>query len=395
VTETSSGTTFDLVIREVRRETAAAASFVLDIAPQDAARFHYLPGQYLTVVLPWQNFEVQRCYSLSSAPLGQEAPTITVKRVNGGRVSNWLIDNLAKGNVLRCIPPLGDFVRPAECSSPVLAFAGGSGITPAISIIKQALIDTTVAVTLVYANRDAAEVIFADELAQLVRTHPDRFVVHHHLDAESGYITVDAVVDVVAKQRDARVFLCGPAPFMGVVENGVLAGGISPDMLHIERFASPIDADRLQAERIAAAANGGAPNSIAVTFRGQRHHLDYVEGQTVLETCKAAGVDVPRSCEDGFCGTCMAVLKYGEPNLGNAQALSASDVTRGRVLTCQLRPASSLPFGVTYDEADFRIRETDGQGTDVPSISAAKVGWVVALLTVGAIAVRLLRDTLV
>ncbi|MFT5434046.1 MAG: 3-ketosteroid 9alpha-monooxygenase subunit B, partial [Myxococcota bacterium] len=221
---------------------------------------------------------------------------------------------------------------------------------------------------------------------------------HHHHDAETGYLTVDAVVDLAAKQPNARVFLCGPAPFMAVVENGVLAGGISPDMLHIERFASPVDPDRLvlgqslgSAKELAAS----PPNTIAVTLHGKRHHLNYLAGQTVLETCKAAGVDVPRSCEDGFCGTCMAVLKYGDPDLGNAQALSPSDIARGRVLTCQLRPASSLPFGVTYDEADFRIRETDGQGTDVPSISVAKVGWVVALLTVGAIAVRLLRDTLV
>jgi 3-ketosteroid 9alpha-monooxygenase subunit B len=376
-----------LRVREIVRETAEASSFVLDVSADQRERFMGRAGQYLTVSIPWDDFRVQRCYSLSSAPGVDDYPTITVKRVQGGRVSNWLLDNVEPGAAIACEPPAGEFVSSGDVSRPLVAFAAGSGITPVMSLIKQALYSTNSTVRLFYANRDADSVIFAAALADLERAYPGRLVITRHLDVDSGYPESEQVSALAATAVDADFYLCGPAPFMAAVEAGLRSVSVDPHRVHIERFASPEDPDRATMK----ATTYEVPRTIAVTLKGMRHHLDYVAGRTVLETCQDNGVEAPRSCEDGYCGTCMAVLKYGDADMGNPKALSDADTARGRVLTCQLRPASGVPFAVTYDEADFRIRENVGRGTDVPLISRYRATLVVALLAVGAMAVRILR----
>jgi ferredoxin len=135
------------------------------------------------------------------------------------------------------------------------------------------------------------------------------------------------------------------------------------------------------------------PQTLSITLSGERHHIPYHPGDTVLEACQRAGVKAPHSCQRGFCGSCRAVLKYGEVDPGNPQprALSEADAANGRILTCQARPSSSIPFGITYDESDFRRRNADGDRTDAPIISAGRVALVVSLLAAGAALVHLLK----
>ena len=186
VTDQMSDDSFELKVVEVVEETADAHSISFEI-PEDAAEhFAYQPGQFLTLAVPCDQTGVAaRCYSLSSSPVGGGPLTITVKRTADGYASNWVCDHLREGDTMRVLPPSGIFT-PASLSADLLLFAGGSGITPVISITRTALQQGTGKIVLFYANRDESSVIFAEELTELAAENPDRLVVVHWLESVQG-----------------------------------------------------------------------------------------------------------------------------------------------------------------------------------------------------------------
>jgi 3-ketosteroid 9alpha-monooxygenase subunit B len=175
-----------LTVTEVIEETHHARSLVFAVADNEQAPLHYLPGQFLTLRVPNESGDaVARCYSLASSPHTDSAPKVTIKRVDGGHGSNWLCDNVTVGQVIEALPPAGAFT-PRTLDADLLLWAGGSGITPVMSILKSALARGTGKVTLVYANRDERSVIFAAELRELMAQHPDRLTVLHWLESVQG-----------------------------------------------------------------------------------------------------------------------------------------------------------------------------------------------------------------
>ena len=230
-----------LLVKQVIRETADAVSLVFDVPAAWAQRFEYRAGQFLTLRIKVGGEEHRRCYSMSSSPHAGEDLRITVKRDRDGVVSNWLNDNVSPGDEIHAAPPAGRFVL-RDSDREVVAFAGGSGVTPVFSLIRSALAGTTRRVRLFYANRGRDSVIFAEALARLVDRHPDRLIVQHHLDEDSG-VVVPTEIDVLPGRRgchrpDADYYICGPAPFMDTVEKTVIGAGVSGDRLHLERFRS-------------------------------------------------------------------------------------------------------------------------------------------------------------
>src|SRR6478752_4021244 len=177
---------FELKVVDVVEETADAHSVSFEVPAGAEDRFAYKPGQFLTLAVPSDQTGVAaRCYSLSSSPVGGGPLTITVKRTVDGYASNWVCDNLREGDAMRVLPPSGIFT-PASLSADLLLFAGGSGITPIISITRTALQQGTGKIVLFYANRDESSVIFAKELTALAAEHPDRLQVVHWLESVQG-----------------------------------------------------------------------------------------------------------------------------------------------------------------------------------------------------------------
>ncbi|GGS26270.1 FAD-binding oxidoreductase [Actinokineospora fastidiosa] len=220
-----------LPVAEVVTETAQASSIVFD------AELDYLPGQYLTLRVPSElTGSVARCYSLSSSPLLGERPQVTVKRAPDGYASNLLCDTACAGAVIEALPPMGVFT-PKSLDADLLLFAGGSGITPILSIVKSALHAGTGRITLVYANRDAESVIFADALAALAAGNA-RLSVTHWLESERGLPSVEQLADLAAPHADADAFTCGPAPFMAAVTDALKELDFPRSRRHVERFAS-------------------------------------------------------------------------------------------------------------------------------------------------------------
>jgi 3-ketosteroid 9alpha-monooxygenase subunit B len=319
-------------VERVVPETADAVTFVLDVSDHPSA-FRYEAGQFVTLRVTLDGEALYRSYSMSSSPVVDDDLRITVKRVPGGRVSNWLIDDIRLGDVLDVSPPSGRFVLAG--AGDVVAFAAGSGITPVFSILKTALRAADRRVRLLYANRDEDTAIFRDELHAIGARHADRFVVQHHRDIDHGFVTPDVVAAFVADAaEDAHHYVCGPAGFIGVVEGALRAGGVG-DRVHVERFSSTDDEPPSPARATAPA------SELTITWNKRTVTVQHRPGTTILQAARAAGLRPPSSCETGSCATCMAAVVEGDVETGHNDVLMADEVADGWVLTCQAVPASA------------------------------------------------------
>ncbi len=310
----------------VVEETPQAKSFLLDL-PE---KWSYRAGQFLTVRVG----EVARCYSLSSSPFTGEQAKITVKRVEGGHGSNWLCDNVAAGSQLELLAPGGVFT-PASLDADLLLFAGGSGITPVISIVKSALRQGNGQIVLVYANRDAGAIIFAAELADLAAAHPQRFRVIHWLDCDHGAPTVEALRELVMPLAGYEVMVCGPDPFMEAVSEAV------DGPVHVERFESLTDnpfVEEPAAERVA---------KLRVAIDGQNYEFDWPVRTKLLDLLLSKGINAPFSCRQANCGACACRVLTGEVKLLNNDILEEEDFADNYILACQALPLTD-EVSVTY-----------------------------------------------
>jgi 3-ketosteroid 9alpha-monooxygenase subunit B len=341
-----------LAVRAVVPETAEARSFVLDVPDDLAPTFSYRAGQFCTFRVSVGGRAHLRCYSMSSSPEAGDPLTVTVKRVPGGAVSNWMIDQLAPGDEVDVTPPAGVFCldEPPGSGDDVVAFAGGSGITPVFSVIKTALASGRRRVRLFYANRGPAAVIFDRPLDRLAAAQPERLEVLHHLDDECGLVSAGEVADFVGPAAAAEYFVCGPQPFMDIVTAVLGDRAVPPGRLRLERFdplpgGTPTGDDRPGGDGV------GVEVGVEVVIRlGRRREVaTHRPGTTILQTARQVGLAPPYSCEAGNCATCMARLVRGTATMHANNALTDEEVADGWVLTCQAVPTS--PLEVVYDDA--------------------------------------------
>ncbi len=327
-----------LEVLEVIKETEDTRTYVLEVPPALEATFGYDSGQFCTFRATVAGQELARCYSMSSSPAIGDPLTVTVKRVPGGTMSNWMIDNLSAGDRIDVLRPAGLFVL-RDCDAPIVAFAGGSGITPVFSIVKSALATTARTVRLVYANRDADAVIFATEIATLGAGSGGRLGVHFHLDVADGFLTPQACADLVGDLTGADFYICGPGPYMDIVEAGLKLIGVTPGQVFIERFAAPDGFSVLEKS---------ATETMLIKHQRQRRSTAYRIGDTILAAARRAGLTPPFSCQAGSCATCMALVESGSATMQVNNALTPEEVEAGWVLTCQAVPTSREVI-VNYD----------------------------------------------
>jgi 3-ketosteroid 9alpha-monooxygenase subunit B len=344
-----------LEISDVIRETADCTSFELTVPVELRELYRYKAGQHLTFELPWEGSKVTRCYSLSSCPDLGEPLKIGVKRVEGGRISNWMNDNLTAGDSIRASAPEGRFVLDPETRSgaPLFLFAGGCGITPIISLLKSALATTKRSITLVYANQDRSSVIYSDEIDRLASQYSERLVVRHHYDSDSGYFTSDSVRRHLHGTDTAEFYICGPGAFMELIEDTLAEAGVHEELVYIERFVSPADPDRMEPNLLDVGPLE-APDKFSLWLNGRSRSVPYVRGKTLLECAQAVGLNPGHSCESGYCGSCMAHVSTGRVHMRTHEALSERDIVRGVALLCQSVPASNDPLELDADSTSFR-----------------------------------------
>ncbi|MBO2447694.1 ferredoxin--NADP reductase [Actinomadura barringtoniae] len=325
-------------VTRIVRETADTSTFVL--APCEGP-FSYRAGQFCTFRVRVNGAELLRSYSMSSAPETDDELMTTVKRVPGGRVSNWLHDNVAEGDEVEVTRPMGVFcLRPAE--GPLLGFCGGSGITPILSLVKSALATTDRPVRLLCADRDRDSAIFLDALDDLIGRHAGRLSVVRHFDDERGLLDADAVRAFVGPDGAADSYLCGPEPFMDLVAEA-LPG---PGRTFAERFGTPAPlppapepssngTDSGSGTDSGGSASGGGTPTTTIVLGKQRVTVRRRPNETLLQSARRAGLAPPFSCEAGNCATCMAKLTEGTATMRVNDALTEEEVAEGYVLTCQ------------------------------------------------------------
>lgn len=354
-----------LEVRDVVTETADASSIVFDVPAEVADHFAFTPGQFLTIGVPSEQTGLAaRCYSICTPP--GEPLTVTVKRTIDGYASNWLADNLSPGDTLRVLPPSGIFT-PKDWSADLLLFAGGSGITPIMSIIRTAMAAHGNRVVLFYANRDEQSVIFASALADLAAAHPDRLQVFHWLESVQGLPSEDQLREFAAAYSTRTSFCCGPAQYMKAVSNALRALDFPRDRRHQEKFVSlggnPFgDVEEVLAAQASVAAADDAdeaeditpvgpsgPVKVEVELDGTEHVFDdWQPGTKLLDFLESKGVKAPYSCREGECSACAIRLISGEVRMLHNDVLDQEDLDEGIRLGCQSVPATEDPVKISY-----------------------------------------------
>ncbi|HQS15698.1 ferredoxin--NADP reductase [Reyranella sp.] len=333
-----------LRIAKIIQETPDARSFVLEIPADLAEKYRYRAGQFLTFRVPHADGAFNRCYSLSSAPETDGLPKVTIKRVAGGKGSNWFHDSVTEGGTLEVLPPAGRFVL-GDGDAPLLLFGGGSGITPMMSLIKSALKQGRRQIRLFYANRDKPSVIFDGEFEALLAAHPGKLEIVHHLDSTQGIIKPEEIVAAMKGYEAGDVYLCGPGPFMKLVEETLFEHGMPHDKVRIERFeASGNDAIPIQPSE----EGDVVPGEITIHFEGKVHKVAYAKGQTILEAARAGGLNPLSSCEEGFCASCAAKTIKGKVMLAKNDIYTPEDLANHWILTCQGH-CFGAEVEITYD----------------------------------------------
>jgi ring-1,2-phenylacetyl-CoA epoxidase subunit PaaE len=350
-----------LKIAEVRRETPDSVSIRFDVPPELKGVFGFKAGQHLTLRTEMNGEDLRRNYSVCVAPHEGEI-RIAVKQTPRGRFSSWANSVLAAGNAIEVLPPMGRFTIPhTDSANPCyVALAGGSGITPVLSILKTVLRENPRArFTLLYGNRDSVSIMFLEELEGLKNRYLDRLEIYHFLENETGEIELfngrldrakcdDILSSLVdAKSADA-FFVCGPGPLMDAAEAALAACGVSPDKIHIERFTTgTVTAEqRAREEELQQKAAG---THLTVTLDGRRLNISFDATRgNILESVQAAGLPAPYACKGGVCTTCRARVLSGKVVMLKNYGLTDEEVAQGYVLTCQAVPATD-EVTISYD----------------------------------------------
>lgn len=352
-----------LTVTEIRRETRDAVVVTLRPRDEDRALFDFTQGQYLTFRREFDGEELRRSYSIC-AGLDEGFLRVGIKRVDGGAFSTWANENLAPGDQIEAMPPMGRFFTPLDASAArhYLAFAGGSGITPVLSIIKTVLArEPKSRVTLVYANRKINTIMFREELEDLKNTYLGRLSIIHVLEQEgqevdlfTGRIDAEKMAHLFRAWIDPAsvdtAFICGPEPMMLAIAASLREHGLSDDQIRFELFASG-QPGRAKARAISAAAiPEGEGVQATITLDGTTRSLTLPrEAQTILEAALAADMDAPYSCKAGVCSTCRCKVLEGEVEMAVNHALEDYEVRAGYILSCQAFPVSAQVV-VSYDE---------------------------------------------
>ncbi len=347
-----------LAIAEVRRETADAVSLRFDVPPALAGDYRFVQGQHLNVRVFLDGEELRRSYSICSAPDDGEL-RIAIKKVPGGRFSTWAVERLKPGDVLDVMTPEGRFFTPLDVRNAkhYVAFAAGSGITPILSLARATLArEPKSRFTLVYGNRRLASTMFLEPLWALKDRYLPRLALYHVFSREVQEIDlfngrIDAakagafLEALIPPESIDEAFVCGPASMIDEVASALAAAGVARAHVHLERFGVPGAAAAAPVDDAEA-----AEARVALLIDGVRREIEFRRGShSILEAGRAAGIDLPFSCQGGMCSTCRARLLEGKVKMAKNYALEPHEVEAGFILTCQSYPLTERVL-ISFDD---------------------------------------------
>jgi ferredoxin-NADP reductase len=342
------------VVRVVR-ETPDAVTLVLE--DPSGAPVTFLPGQFFTVIVTVDGVSLRRAYSASCAPGAEGASrvSLTIKRVEGGKVSHFLNDHMKPGMELEVLGPSGSFTPEPSAGGArhLVLLAGGSGITPLISIARTVLAtEPATSVSLIYGNRREQDILFREALDALARQYEGRFRLRYVLSEPpegwrggvgilNRYVVEDEISALPGMDAGpATWFICGPDRMMGEARAALRSWGVKPERIREERFTQP----HLRAS--APATSVQAPQPVEFHLRGTSRSVTVGPGMSMLEAGIAAGLPLRYSCTMGGCGTCRVKLREGQVAMEEPNCLMPEEREQGQVLACISRPVTPVVVDV-------------------------------------------------
>lgn len=331
-----------LVVKEVEHIAKDAINIVFE-KPEN---FQYEPGQFLTIIKEINGSKIRRAYSLSSTPFLDENPAVTVKRVQGGVMSNYLNDHLQPGEAIEIMNPMGMFTTAYDPGKKrhAIFFGGGSGITPLISIFRTILDqEPNSQVSLIYGNRSEEYIIFNTMLDQLKEKHGSRFNLIHVLENGSGayfgrltHEMIQSICGEIGADNASEFYICGPGPLMDIVTGSLKKSGYPANNIRLESFeASKNDAVETNDA-------GGEESEVTIILDGEEFSLTMKKSQSILDQALDSELDMPYSCQSGLCTACRGRCLEGEVSIDEAEGLSQEELDEGYVLTCIGKPLSDV-----------------------------------------------------
>jgi len=347
-----------LKVKDIRRETTDAVSVAFEVPTALQIAYQYKQGQYVTLKLTIGGEEIRRSYSICTSPYTEKELRVAIKEVTGGKASTFINKSLKVGDMIEVMTPMGSFnsILSGNNKKKYVLFAGGSGITPMMSILKSILhIEKQSQITLIYANRDENSVIFKTELDKIAVDNASNFKMINVYDNTSlsvpdiqkGLLTTERTIALLESNNGVTAdeyFICGPGPLMENIKNGLEKLKIAKEKIHIEYFSSVVEA--------VAKAEGEGKNiksHVTVLQYGIETKFDLdTDGSSILDASIDAGVDAPFSCKGAVCCTCRAKVMEGKVKMDANFALTDAEVAEGFILTCQAHPITDK-VTIDYD----------------------------------------------
>ncbi len=329
-----------LNIKEVIRETDTTITIVFD-----KKDLKYKPGQYLLLKIPYEDKIFSRAYSLSTSPFIDEFPAITIKRVKGGKISNYLNDEIKVNHKIISTLPKGNFTIECHIENQrnIVCIAAGSGITPLMSIIKSILIkESKSRITLIYVNRNETSIIFKNFLKKIENKYKNRFKIIHILtQPESSWKGLKGRPDYNSFQKlfknftNTEIFLCGPKQMMENAISALKSIGVNDNCIHWESFGN-INTN------IDKKINSNFEKSkVKIAFEDNQYEIEVNADETILEAALNEDIDLPFACSSGTCNVCQAICKKGKVEMENDEGLTQEEIEKNYILTCVSKPKTT------------------------------------------------------
>ena len=342
---------FDLRVTDVHKTIRDAVVVTLAPDAELAEAFAFRHGQYLTFRRNFDGDELRRSYSIC-AGLDDGVLQVGIKQVDGGAFSTFANEELKVGDMLAAMPPMGSFTSEIDPSADrnYLGFAGGSGITPVLSILKTVLNrEPQCSFTLVYANRGVNTIMFREEIEDLKNLHMGRLTVIHVLESDAqdielftGRVTEEKCAAIFEHWIDLSkidtAFICGPEPMMLGIAKALEVHGLDKSQIKFELFASSQPGRAKRAVSPEKASSGARMTEISITLDGATRTLEAGKDLSILDAALANALDAPYACKAGVCSTCRCKVIEGEAEMAANHALEDYEVSRAYVLSCQAFP---------------------------------------------------------
>lgn len=352
---------YPLKISKLIKETDDCVSLEFDVPEESKEVFGYKQGQHVTLKKIIDGEDVRRSYSICTSPK-ENRLKVAIKKVDGGAFSTFANEKLQAGEELEVMPPSGSFntdLKPEQTKNYV-GFAGGSGITPIISILKSVMdTEPQSSFTLVYANRGSDSIVFKEEIEGLKNKYMERLNVFHVFSDEhaefplfEGFVDKEKVTafskNLIDLNDTDEFFICGPEPMMLEIQAALLDLKVEKSKIHIELFTSPVGklgtgTGKKQSDY------KKVKCKVTIQIDGVKNEFDYNSNDSILDAAAKQGADLPYACKGGVCCTCKARLLEGEVDMAVNYALEEDEIEKGYILSCQAHPKTDKVV-LSFDE---------------------------------------------